>query len=173
MNAGDRLLEELQTFGGKVARHLRYASDVTARMGEALNHPGLDGVASVHDQNRYGRRALRGRECGGISARDEEIDLIGDHSIHGFRKLLEPPLRRKSVEDDVLAFDVTATRESVSEARREDARTGRPNVHESDAKNFCWRLRGRARTKGKRRQGRQGPSGEHRSPISQWLLGQQ
>jgi hypothetical protein len=47
MNAPDRLLKELQTLGGKIACHLRHACYVTARMSEALNHPGLDGVASV------------------------------------------------------------------------------------------------------------------------------
>ena len=105
-------------------------------MREALNHSGLDGVAGVHDQNRYAGRALHGGERGGIPASDEEIDLIGDHSIHRFRKPLQPPLRRKSLEDDVLAFDVAAARESIGEARSEDTSAGRPNVHESDAKDF-------------------------------------
>ena len=55
---------------------------MTARVREARNHPGLDGVASVHYDNRYAGRALHGGERGGIPASDKEIDLIGDHSIH-------------------------------------------------------------------------------------------
>ena len=60
-------------------------------MSEALNHPGLDGVASVRYDKRYAGRALYGDKCGGISASDEEIDLIGDHSIHRVRKPLQLP----------------------------------------------------------------------------------
>ena len=104
MNARDRLLEELQTLGGKIARHLGHASDVTAWMSEALNHPGLDGVASVRYNKRYAGRALHGDKCRGISASDEEIDLIGDHSIHRVRQPLRLPLGPKSLEDNVLAF---------------------------------------------------------------------
>ena len=115
----------------------RLASDVTARMREALNHPGLDGVAGVHYQNRYAGRALHGGERGGIPASDQEIDLIGDHSIHRIRKPLQPPLCRKSLKDDVLAFDVTAARECIGEARRQYTSAGSPNVHESDAKDLC------------------------------------
>ena len=69
----------------------RSASHVTARMSEALNHPGLDRVAGVHDHNRYAWRPLRGRERRGIPASDQEIDLIGDHSIHHIRKALQRP----------------------------------------------------------------------------------
>ena len=92
---------------------------MTARVREALNHPGLDGVAGVHYQNRYAGRALHGGERGGIPASDQEIDLIGDHSIRRIRKPLQPPLCRKSLKDDVLAFDVTAARECIGEARRQ------------------------------------------------------
>jgi hypothetical protein len=106
-------------------------------MREALNYPGLDGVASVHYDNRYTGRALHGGECGGIPASDEEIDLIGDHSIHRIRKPLQPSLRRKSLKDDVLAFDVTAGRVSIDEVRSEDTGARRPNVHNSDAKDLC------------------------------------
>jgi hypothetical protein len=73
------------------ACHLRHASDVTARMRQALNHPGLDGVASVRYDKRYAGRALHGDKCGGVSGNDKEIDLIGDHSIHRIRKPLQPP----------------------------------------------------------------------------------
>ena len=67
------------------------ASDVTAGVREALNHSGLDGVAGVHYQNRYAGRALHGGERGGIPASDQEIDLIGDHSIHRIRSRSSRP----------------------------------------------------------------------------------
>jgi hypothetical protein len=137
MNARDRLLEELQTLGGKVACHLRHARYVTARMREALNHPGLDGVAGVHHHNRYAWRALHGGERGGIPAGDQEIDFIGDHSIHRIRKPLQPPLCRESLKDDGLAFDVTAAREGIIEARRQDTTAGYSDVHKADAKDLC------------------------------------
>ena len=106
-------------------------------MSEALNHPGLDGVAGVRYNKRYAGRALHRDKCGGISASDEEIDLIGDHSIHRIRKPLQLPLRPKSLKDNGLAFDVTAASVSIGEARSEDTSAGHPNVHESDAKDLC------------------------------------
>ena len=105
---GQRLLEQTQTFGGKLRAEERQAGDVPAWPGERGDEPVFDGIA--HDRHEDGDRGGRVQHSAGrrrIGGQDK-VELERGELIRQTRKSLDLPVCGSVFDDDSLPLHIAA-----------------------------------------------------------------
>ena len=133
MDAGDRLLQQLQAFAREVARDLRQTGNMAPGMGEALDHPGFDGVARPHHDDGNAGGALLRLEGGRVCASHDEVDMARDQLIDHSRQSVQPSRGSESLKLDRLPGDVTPPGERIGETGRKNASAGSAGVQQPDS----------------------------------------
>ena len=116
---GKGFLEQLQLLGSKFGTRVgSQARDVPARSCEARHDPVPYGIdAGRHDDRHLVRHTLR--LIGHTANSYDYVDLATDQLRHDLAEPLEPPLRRPTLEGQVLALDITEIAQGVHEGPSE------------------------------------------------------
>src|SRR5262245_14462823 len=105
---GERLLEQPQTFGGKLRAEKRQAGEVAAAPRERSHEPVSDGVA--HDRGDDGDRTACTLDSAGRRRvlGEYEVQIERGELTRQMREALDPAICRAIFDDDALPLDITA-----------------------------------------------------------------
>jgi hypothetical protein len=112
---GDNLTQDFESLAGKIGLLVRQSSGVAARSRQTCDQAAADRIVRQYKDDRDDRRSLP--YCwGGVSVRDNDVDLKADKLGRDFGDALGPSLRPAILDRDGVTLDPAERMQSLDKS---------------------------------------------------------